>query len=100
MVGVNVYNLDMLIKKNNLYLNSFNSNCMKLADAINDLTSCYSGNSLEYLFSEPMKEIKNIKTISEVVESYSNTLYTVKCGYQKQDETFKQQINHINSNLQ
>lgn len=100
MIGVNVDNLDMLIKKNNLYLNSFNSNYRRLVSAINELNSCYSGSSLEYLFTEPMKEIKNIQTISNVIENYSNVLSGVKISYQQQDQAFKAQVNHMNSNLQ
>ncbi len=100
MIGVNVDNLDMLIKKNNLYLNSFNSNYRRLVSAINELNSCYSGSSLEYLFTGPMKEIKNIETISNVIENYSNILSGVKISYQQQDQAFKAQVNHMNSDLQ
>lgn len=99
MIGVNINSLDALIKKNNLYLDSFNDNSNKLINCINELGTCYSGNSLEYLFSEPMDEIKNIKTISNVIESYSITLSGVKASYQKQDLNLKTQINHMNSNL-
>ena len=99
MIGVNVDNLDTLIKKNNIYLNSFNSNYKRLVSAINELNSCYSGSSLEYLFTEPMKEIKNIQTISNVIENYSNILSGVKISYQQQDQTFKAQVNHMNSKL-
>lgn len=99
MIGINIDNLEMIIKKNNLYSQSFNSNSKKLESSISDLNSCYSGNSLQYLFSEPMKAIENLRVISTVVENYSNVLYAVKCSYQKQDETFKNQLNHINSNL-
>ena len=99
MTGVNVDNLDMLIKKNNLYLNSYNSNSRRLVSAINDLNSCYGGSSLEYLFSEPMNEIKNIQTISNVIENYSNILSGVKVSYQQQDLNLKTQVNHMNSKL-
>lgn len=98
-MGVNINNLDALIKKNNLYLSSFNDNSNKLINCINELRTCYSGNSLEYLFSEPMNEIKNVKTISNVIESYSNALSGVKDSYQKQDLNLKTQLNHMNSNL-
>jgi len=99
MTGVNVDNIDILIKKNNLYLNSYNSNSRNLVSAINDLKSCYSGSSLEYLFSEPMNEIKNIETISGIIENYSNILLGVKISYQQQDQNLKTQINHMNSKL-
>lgn len=99
MIGVNVDNLDMLIKKNNLYLNSYSSNSRRLVSAINDLSSCYSGNSLEYLFSEPMNEIKNIQAIPRIIENYSNVLSGVKVSYQQQDSNLRIQVNHINSKL-
>lgn len=99
MTGVNVDNLDMLIKKNNLYLNSYNSNSRRLISTINDLNSCYSGSSLEYLFSEPMNEIKNIQTIPSIIENYSNILSGVKVSYQQQDLNLKTQVNHMNSKL-
>ena len=100
MIGVNIDNLDTLIKKNDLYLQSYNNNSRRLISAINELNSCYSGSSLEYLFTEPMKEIKNIQTISSVIENYSNILTGVKISYQKQDLNLKTQINHMNSKLQ
>lgn len=99
MIGVNIDNLDNLIKKNNSYLESFNSNSNRLVDTINDLKSCYNGNSLEYLFSEPMNEIKNIQTISSIIENYSNVLSGVKLSYQQQDSNLKTQIDRINSKL-
>lgn len=99
MMGINVDNLNSLIKKTNLYLDSFNQNYNKLVSNINGLNSDYSGSSLNYLFSVPTNEIKNIRTISNVVNNYSNVLSNVKFSYQKQDSTFKEQINRINSNL-
>lgn len=99
MNGVNIDKLDMLISKNNMYLNSYNSNSRRLISAINDLKSCYSGNSLQYLFSEPMNEVKNIKTISNVIENYSDILSGIKKSYQRQDQNLKAQINHMNSKL-
>ena len=100
MTGVNVDNLDMLIKKNNLYLDSYNSNSRRLVSAINDLSTCYSGSSLEYLFSEPMNELKNIQTIPSIMENYSNILSGVKMSYQQQDQNLKAQVSHMNSKIQ
>lgn len=99
MIGVNVDNIDTLIKKNNLYLNSFNNNSRRLVSAINDLNECYSGSSLEYLFKEPINEIKNIQTISNIIENYSNVLYGVKVSYQRQDQNLKDNASRIISNL-
>ena len=95
MVRVNVDNLNALIKKNNLYLSSYNSNSKKLTNAINDLNSCYSGNSLQYLFDGPLKEIKSVQTISKLIGSYSNILLGVKLSYQKQEQRLNTQIKNM-----
>lgn len=100
MMGVNVDKLDMLIKKNNSYLDSYNNNTRRLVDCINELNTCYNGSGLEYLFSEPKNQIKNIQFIPSIVENYSNILFNVKTSYQQQDLNLTTQINHINSKLQ
>ena len=99
MIGINVDNLDTLIKKNNAYQKSVLSNQKKLINSINDLGTCYAGNSLEFLFNEPKREIKNIESISSTIENYSDILYSVKISYQKQDANLKNQTNRISSNL-
>ena len=99
MIGINVDNLETLIKKNNLYLNSYSNNSKRLVSAISELNDCYGGSSLEYLFIAQLKQINNIKIISSIIESYSNVLSNVKISYQKQDQNTKIQINRINSNL-
>ena len=99
MNGIDINNLDTIIKKNNLYLSSFNNNSRRLVSAINDLNECYSGSSLEYLFKEPINEIKNIQTISNIIENYSNVLYGVKVSYQRQDQNLKDNASRIISNL-
>ena len=99
MIGVNIDNLETLRKKNDLYLDSFNNNIKKLISIKNELNSCYSGISLDYLFLEPMSQTENIKTISNLIESYSNVLINVKNGYLAQDVNLKIQTDHINSEL-
>lgn len=99
MIGVNISSLDTLIKKNDLFLNSFKDNSRELINCITELRFCYNGSCLEYLFSEPMNEIKNINMIESVVRSYSITLKAVRSGYQQQDLTIKTRISHINSKL-
>ena len=94
MNGINIDNLDSLIKKSKAYLNSYSSDSRRLVNAINELRSCYSGASLDYLF-KPLKETSNIESITDVVDSYVDTLQMVKSGYQKQDSIFKSQINNI-----
>ena len=99
MIGVNLDALNSLIKKNNLYYQSFNDDSKNLIGLINELDDCYKGESLNFIFNEPKSEIKNIKTIAKVIDNYSDVLTNVKLGYQKQDKAFKSQINHIKSNL-
>lgn len=99
MIGINVNNLDTLIKKNNFYLSSVKDSRKKLTTSISSLEDCYDGNSLNYLFSAPIREIENIKAITEVIQSYSDTLTGVKFSYRKQDSIISNQINRINSSL-
>ena len=99
MIGVNIDNLETLRKKNDLYLDSFNNNSKKLISIKNELNSCYSGISLDYLFLEPIGQIGNLTSISNLIESYSNVLVNVKNGYLAQDINLKTQTNRINSEL-
>ncbi len=95
MIGVNIDNIDALIKKNNYYLDSFNDNKIKLLDSINNLNKCYDGTDLEYLFDRPIRERDNIEKIYKVMSNYSSVLTNVKRGYQFQDESLKSQMNRI-----
>lgn len=99
MIGVNIDNLKTLLKKNNSYLQSFNTNSKKMISIIKDLNSCYSGTSIEFLFSQPKNEIINIQTIYEILENYYDILLATQLSYQKQDDLLKTQISHIDSNL-
>ena len=99
MIGVNLDNIDALIKKNNSYSSSISTNSNRLVNVINELKDCYSGSSLDYLFGLPVNQIANIKSILKVIQNYSDVLYNVKTSYQKQDINLKNQINHLNSNL-
>lgn len=96
MIGVNLDAIDDLIKKNSLYLDSLNSSVDRLVKTINEFNNCYSGNSIEYLFSTPINEIRNIQKISGIMENYSNVLMEVKKSYQNQVSNIRSQINHIN----
>lgn len=99
MIGVNLDALNSLIKKNNLYYQSFNDDAKNLIRLFNELNDCYKGESLNFLFNEPKSEVKNIKTIAKVIDNYSDVLTSVKLGYQKQDKAFKSQINQMKTNL-
>lgn len=99
MIGINVNNLETLIKKNNFYLDSVKDSNQKLIRTMKELEDCYEGNTLNYLFFAPIREIENVKNIIGVIQSYSDTLNGVKLSYQKQDLIMTNQINHINSSL-
>ena len=99
MIGINVDNLDSIIKKGNSYLSSVNDKSNKLVNCINDSSNYHGGSSVDYLFDEPVKEIANIQKISRLLESYIDVLSTVKNSYKDQDQNIKIQLNHINSKL-
>ena len=99
MIGVNIDTLEQLLKNGNSNLDSFYINSNNLVNCIKELNSCYSGNSLSFLFSEPINKINDIKTIHGILENYFDILKSVKDTYQQQDELFKTQINHINSKI-
>ena len=100
MIGVNVDNLNTLIKKNNNNLDSFNQNAKKLISNINELDKYYSGKELEYLFIGLKDQANSLKTISSVLENYSDVLLSVGKSYQQQDLSFKSQIDRIDSQVQ
>lgn len=97
MMGVNVDGIDNLIKRSDLYLDSYNSNSAKLLSNLSDLQNCYSGNDLNFLFSEPISETENIKTISGILTNYSSVVSDVKVAYQAQDMNLRVQTNHVDS---
>jgi len=98
--GININNLNNLIRKNNFYSDSIAKNKNRLIKNSNQLNFCYDGKCLNYLFSKIIIENNNIEKISNIVESYSDVLNYVKRDYQRQDINAKTQINHIDSKLQ
>lgn len=99
MIGVNLEILNALIKKNNLYANSFDHNSDKIVELINNFKNDYDGNILEYLFSGPINQVKNIKEISKIINNYSVVLCTVETEYKKKAEVVTTQFNRIVSKL-
>lgn len=97
---INFDELDFLLDSGKYDLNMFNSNSIKLMDSIKELNDCYSGNSLSFLFSNPINELKNIGYITEILENYFDVLYKIKHKNEKQEEKLIEQIEHITSNLQ
>lgn len=92
--GINIENLNALIRKNNFYVDPIVKNKKALIGIINELNSSYDGKSLDYLFSNIFYEARNIENIPVVVESYSTVLYKIVKDYQNQDLNAKVQINN------
>jgi len=99
MIGVNVDNLDTLVKKNDFFVQSLSTTNNDLVKTLNELGSCYEGDSLYYLFSKVTNQVSNAKSIIGIVDNYSSVLSSIKYSYQQQDLNMKLQIDNINSKL-
>lgn len=100
MTGVNVTNMDKLIIKNNALFDNYSKNSKKVVESIFELDDCYSGKSLNYLFSHISSQVSNLKMISNLIENYSDYLYSIKMGYIKQDQVMTNKVSRINSKMQ
>ena len=96
VIGINVDNLDDLIKKNNFNLESLSSNLKSFKLCLNELDNCYDGNSIHSVFFELLGQGDNLKKIEDVLQNYSEVLKAVKVNYQHQDEELQYLFNHIN----
>ena len=97
--GINNEVLDKIIKINNLNLESLEENLKKLKESIIDLDNCYSGNSINFISKEAVKQISNLDKIREVIKNYSIVLENVKISYTKQDENISDIIKNTNSHF-
>ena len=95
MVGVNIDKLDNIISKLEDLADSSSSDFRNINNSLSDLSGCYSGQSLNYIFNFPAKEING----RDVILNYIKTLEAVKQSYIRQDEIFRDQIEHVNSRL-
>lgn len=98
MIGINVDNLDTLIKKHNNCFDEFSDNADNLLDCFNELDDFYDGRSLQFLFYDLSLQKKNISNILSITKSYVDVLSNVKKGYIAQDSNVTKTINNINSN--
>ena len=100
MIGINIDTLNSIINRvidgNDNYIN----NSKSLLDIIDSLESCYDGNTLDYLFDGLNEKKGELKNIDKIIHNYIDVLNDVKISYIKQNQIFKEQINHINSNVQ
>lgn len=99
MIGINVEKLDMLVKKNNFYLDSFKESVKNMNNVLNNLSECYSGKSLSTIFDEIISEKTTLNNSCEIFKNYSDVLNNVKKAYSTQDQSVKTQISNINSKL-
>ena len=95
MLGVDVAGIESLVKCDNLYLDSYNSNSARLLSVLYGLQRCYSGNDLDFLFSGPVNENERLKTIEDVLGSYPKALDDVKKSYEAEDVNLKIQVQHM-----
>ena len=98
MIGINIENLDKLIKINNLNCSSLDDNINDLLGILNELDDCYSGKDISFIFSSVIEQKSNIRKIPSIVKNYSDILATAKTSYQHQDANVQQLINHVNPN--
>ena len=98
MLGVNVDGIESLIKRENLYLNSYNGNSTRLLSVLSELQRCYSGSDLDFLFADLIDENEEFKTIEDVLNSYPKALDDVKKSYEAEDINLKIQVQQVDFN--
>ena len=98
MLGLNIDGIGGLVKRDNLYLDSYNSNSARLLSVLYELQRCYSGNDLNFLFSGPVNENEKLKTIENILSSYPKALDDVKKSYEAEDVNLKIQVQHMDFN--
>ena len=100
MIGINVENLDKLVKINNLNYDSLEDNISNLLSTLDELSECYVGKDINFIFSPLVEQDNNIKKIPAVVKSYSDVLSMVKISYQRQDANFQELLNHSSTKIE
>ena len=99
MIGINVDNLDKLIKINNLNSSSLEDNVSNLLGNLNELNDVYAGKDLNFTFSPLVEQSSNIKRLPRIIKSYSDVLSAVKISYQRQNANFRDLISHANTQI-
>ena len=97
MIGIDVDNLDKLIKLNNLNLEDIQNDIKEILISIGSFDECYSGRDLQNIFESISNQRKNLIKITNTVKSYSTVFSDVMIGYKTQDENVRNIVNqHIN----
>lgn len=99
MVGINIDTLNSIITRTIDNNDSYVSNSKSLSNIIDSLESCYAGNAIGYLFNDLIEGKRELKNIDKVIHNDIDILNGVKESYIKQNQIFKDQINHISSNI-
>lgn len=97
MIGVDVDNIDSLIKKCNN--NPMEDDIANLVRVINELPECYKGSDLDFLFNKPLDEQKNLYLISKIAHKYVDVLSSVRTGYYEQSLNLQHQLQNISSKM-
>ena len=97
MKGVYLDNLDKLTKINKLNSESVKDNLFDIKRNMDELSNCYSGKNISFVFEELQNQQFNLSKIFEVIENYSDILIEVKKSYINQDLNVNSIINSANS---
>lgn len=99
MIGVNTDSLNSIIDRTSDGRDSFINNSKKLSNVIDSLESCYNGNYINYLFNNMIERTNDLEKIEKILSNYIEILNEVKKSYIKQNEIFKDQLNHVSSDI-
>lgn len=86
MLGINIDNIDKLIKLNNLNCDELQKSIKNMIIAINEFDECYSGRDIEHIFDSVVSQKSNLSEIIRIVSNYSTILTDVKTSYEMQDQ--------------
>ena len=95
MIGINVDDMTLAIKKVDSYSDSVDSNVESLIKNINELNNLYFGNDINFLFQGLIYEIESIKTIPSVINNYSDVLNDVLEAYDSQSNNVKSKFDIV-----
>lgn len=94
MIGIDIDNLDKLIKLNNMSVDEITKYIKNIIFSITELDECYTGKDLDFVFSELMIQRSNINKIPSLISNYSTVLSSVKQSYKMQDDNVHSIMNH------
>jgi hypothetical protein len=95
---VNIDGLTTAINKNNQYYEFLEEDVDGLTTVINELNNIYSGSSLDFLFKDITRQVKDINKLPMMVKNYSNVLVNVKSSYIAQESNIRMIYNRNTSN--